>query len=165
MSQAITLLPYNPDHQQAFQYYPLTPEQLEFTLHPIELLKIDEFSRTPITIFSGNQIVGFFVLDIGNDRFCYSENSKSILLRGYSIHPDYQGQGIAQKSIQALPTFIQNHFHQFDEVVLGVNERNETAKHVYMKAGFKDEGRRFMGTKGLQNVLHLQISDGKLLGN
>ena len=157
MSQAIKLVPYHPDHQQAFRFYPLTPEQLEFTLHPLEILKIEGYSRTPITIFASNQIVGFFVLDVGNDRFNYTENPLSILLRGYSIHPDVQGQGIAQKSLQALPTFISKEFPKFDEVVLGVNERNEAAKHVYMKAGFKDEGRRFMGTKGQQDVLHLQI--------
>jgi RimJ/RimL family protein N-acetyltransferase len=119
MSQDITLVPYDPDHQQAFQFYPLPPEQLEFTGHPLELLKNDSFSRTPVTILMGNHIAGFFVLDVSDDRYLYTENPNSILLRGFSIHPDYQGQGIAEKSIQALPTFIHQQFPQFDEVVLG----------------------------------------------
>jgi ribosomal protein S18 acetylase RimI-like enzyme len=157
LPHAITLVPYNPDHQQAFTFYPLTPEQLEFTAHPLELLKNDAHSRTPVTILAGNHIAGFFVLDVSDDRYLYTENPNSILLRGFSIHPEYQGQGIAEKSIQALPTFIHQQFPQFDEVVLGVNERNEAARYVYLKAGFIDEGRRFMGSKGQQYALHLHV--------
>ena len=157
MNTAILLIPYNPDHLQAFKFYPLTAEQLEFTGHPVDMLKNEALSRNPVTIMAGNQIVGFFVLDSGDDRYRYTENPNSILLRGFSIHPDYQRQGIAQKAIQALPTFIHKQFPQFDEVVLGVNERNEAAAHVYIKAGFKDEGRRYDGSKGQQIVLHLYI--------
>lgn len=157
MPQSITLVPYNPDHQQAFQFYPLPPDQLEFTAHPLDMLKSDDYSRTPVTILEGNHIVGFFVLDTGNDRFYYTDNPNSVLLRGFSIHPDSQGQGIAGKAIQALPTFIHRQFPQSDEVVLGVNESNEAARHVYLKAGFKDEGRRYMGTKGQQYALHLYV--------
>jgi len=159
MPLSITLIPYNPDHRQAFKCYPLTPDQLEFTGHPLEMLEKESHSRTPVTIMAGNHIVGFFVLDIGDDRFIYTDNPRSILLRGFSIHPDNQGQGIAQKSIEALPTFIQQQFPQFDEVVLGVNERNEAARHVYIKAGFKDEGRRHLGSKGQQYALHLYVPD------
>ncbi|WP_019413328.1 GNAT family N-acetyltransferase [Paenisporosarcina sp. TG20] len=157
MQDKVTLLPYEPDHQQAFKFYPLSPEQLEFTDPPMELLKNDGLSRTPVTILAGNHIAGFFVLDVSNDRYWYTDNPKSVLLRGYSIHPDYQGQGIAVKSLQALPAFILQEFPHFDEVVLGVNERNEAARYVYSKAGFVDEGRRYMGSKGQQYALHLHV--------
>jgi len=157
LSNSITLIPYQPDHQQAFKFYPLTPDQLEFTAHPLELLKNDAHSRTPVTILEGNHIAGFFVLDVSDDRYFYTDNPNSILLRGFSIHPDYQGQGIAIRSMQALPTFIHQQFPQFDEVVLGVNERNDAALHVYQKAGFVDEGRRYLGNKGQQYALHLHV--------
>jgi RimJ/RimL family protein N-acetyltransferase len=157
MSTEVTLLPYQPDHQQAFIFYPLTPEQLEFTAHPLELLKDDTYSRTAVTILAGNQIAGFFVLDVSDDRYFYTENPNSVLLRGYSIHPEYQGQGIAKASILALPDFIREQFPQFDEVVLGVNDRNEAARAVYLKAGFVDEGRRYNGIKGEQWALHLYV--------
>lgn len=151
------LLPYEPDHHPAFTFYPLTPEQLEFTLHPLELLKNDAHTRTPVSILGGNQIAGFFVLDVGDDRYFYTDNPNSILLRGFSIHPDYQGQGVAIKSIKALPAFIRQQFPHFDEVVLGVNERNKAARHVYMKSGFIDEGHRYIGPKGEQWALHLYV--------
>jgi RimJ/RimL family protein N-acetyltransferase len=157
LSNSITLSPYEPDHQQALQFYPLTPEQLEYTEHPLELLKHDGHSRTPVIILARNQIAGFFVLDVSDDRYWYTENPNSVLLRGYSIHPDFQGQGVAEESILELPSFIRKNFPQFDEVVLGVNERNEAARHVYLKAGFTDEGRRYMGPKGQQYALHLYV--------
>ena len=159
MPQSITLVPYNPDYQQAFQFYPLPPDQLEFTAHPLELLKNDDYSRTPVTILEGNHIVGFFVLDTGNDRFFYTDNPNSLLFKGIFIHPESQGQGIAVKTIQASSNFYPSAFSAFDEVVLGVNERNEAARHVYLKAGFKDEGRRYMGSKGQQYALHLYVPD------
>jgi RimJ/RimL family protein N-acetyltransferase len=157
LSNSITLSPYQPDHQQALQFYPLTPEQLEYTEHPLDLLKHDGHSRTPVTILSRNQIAGFFVLDVSDERYSYTENPNSVLMSGFSIHPDFQGQGVAEDAIRELPSFIHQQFPQFDEVVLGVNELNETALHVYLKAGFTDEGRRYMGPKGQQYALHLYV--------
>lgn len=157
MKNNVTLVPYQPDHQTAFTFYPLTPEQLEFVLPPLEMLKYESHTRTAVTILDGNHVAGFFVLDVSDDRYYYTDNPNSILMRGYSIHPDHQGQGIAVKSIEKLPEFVQKEFPQFDEVVLGVNDRNEAARHVYMKAGFVDEGRRYMGSKGEQWALHLYI--------
>jgi len=157
MSTDVTLVPYQPDHQQAFTFYPLTPEQLEFTAHPLDLLKEDSHSQTPVTILAGNQVAGFFILEVSDDRYFYTENPNSVLLKGYSIHPDYQGQGIAKESILALPDFIREHFPQFDEVVLGVNDMNEAARAVYLKGGFIDEGRRYNGLKGEQWALHLYV--------
>lgn len=157
MKNNVTLVPYQPDHQPAFTFYPLTPDQLEYVLPPLEMLKNDVQTRTPVTILEGNHIAGFFVLDVSDDRYYYTDNPNSVLMRGFSIHPEHQGQGIAVKSIEKLPEFIIKEFPQFDEVVLGVNDRNEAARHVYLKAGFVDEGRRFMGSKGEQWALHLYV--------
>jgi len=158
MLQSIKLVHYDSIHQQAFEVYPLPPEQLKFTSLPLDLLKDSAQSKLPVTILAENMIIGFFVLDVSDDRYFYTDNPNSILLRGFSIHPDYQGQGIAKRALQALPTFIQEQFPLIEEVVLGVNEHNEPAKHVYMKAGFIDEGRRHKGAKGQQLALHLQVS-------
>ena len=158
MLQSIKLVPYDSIHQQAFEVYPLPPEQLKYTSLPLDLLTNDAQSKLPVTILAENMIVGFFVLDVSDDRYFYTDNPNAILFRGFSIHPDYQGQGIAKKALQALPTFIHKQFPQIDEVVLGVNIHNEPAQHVYMKAGFIDEGRRHMGAKGQQFALHLHVS-------
>ncbi|MBE3102882.1 MAG: GNAT family N-acetyltransferase [Bacilli bacterium] len=162
MPNDVTLSPYQPDHQQAFKFYPLTLDHLEFTTHPLELLKNNSQASTPVTILAGNQIAGFFVLDVSDDRYSFTGNPNSVLLRGYSIHPDIQGQGIAKASFRELPSFILQNFPQYNEVVLGVNDRNEAARAVYLKSGFIDEGRRYNGSKGVQWALHLYITKGNL---
>lgn len=103
-------------------------------------------------------MAGFFVLDTGEDKFHYTDIAESILLRGYSIHPDYQGRGIAKTSMILLHSFITKYFPDIKRVVLGVNEANKAAQAVYAKSGFIDEGRRFNGRSGIQIAMSLPLN-------
>lgn len=155
----IRLTIYNDSYRKSLENYPLSEEHLSFTGHPLELLdrtKINE-SYTPIIITEDDQVAGFFVLDTGVDKFHYTDIEESILLRGYSIHPNYQGRGIAQNSMKLLHAFVAKHFLNLKRIVLGVNEANKAAQAVYAKSGFIDEGRRFKGKSGTQIAMSLSL--------
>lgn len=156
----IALAKYEPNYREALDNYTLSEEHLAFTGHPIEMLKKSETNPTytPIVILEGEQVAGFFVLDIGDDKLHYTDIPESILLRGYSIHPNYQGRGIAKASIKLLPSFVKEHFPDIKQIVLGVNEANKAAQAVYLKNGFIDEGRRYLGRSGFQIAMCLKVN-------
>lgn len=156
----IKLTIYNDSYRKSLENYPLSEEHLSFTRHPLELLQRADINATyiPIIITEEDQVAGFFVLDTGEDKFHYTDIAESILLRGYSIHPNFQGRGIAKNSMKLLHTFVAKHFPDIKRIVLGVNEANNAAQAVYAKSGFVDEGRRFNGRSGIQIAMSLPIN-------
>lgn len=155
----IELVAYEEKYRTTFEQYPLSEEHLTFTAHPLELLKRSARTSTytPVVILENEKVVGFFVLDTGNDKFNYTDYQDSILLRGYSIHPNYQGRGLAKSSMTLIPPYIKEHFPQVNQVVLGVNEDNKAAQSLYIKAGFIDEERAFIGRSGVQIAMCLKL--------
>lgn len=139
--------------------YSLPSDQLQYTGLPKDIIRRD--AKDPlkhlVIIYVREKVAGFFELDESNERKKYTDNPNVLLLRGYSVDPDFQGRGIATGSIYALPEFIRHHFPHIDEVVLGVNAKNTPAQHVYKRAGFVDTGQRFTGTKGEQFVFSLNV--------
>ncbi|MGO1060802.1 GNAT family N-acetyltransferase [Planococcus sp. FY231025] len=142
--------------------YDLPSDQLEFTRLPQEIMERDaeDPEKHFVIIKARGMDAGFFELDESDDRKRYSDNPKALLLRGYSVNPEFQGRGIATGSIYVLPEFIRKEFPGFNEVVLGVNARNVPAQHIYQRAGFEDTGRRVMRPKGEQIVMSLRVDAG-----
>nr|WP_240190021.1 GNAT family protein [Bacillus sp. P14.5] len=68
-----------------------------------------------------------------------------------------QGKGYAKAAMKLLPSFVLEHFPETSEIVLAVNERNSAARTLYMKSGFKDNGKKLMGRKGLQSILTYKL--------
>ncbi|SES36842.1 GNAT family N-acetyltransferase [Psychrobacillus sp. OK032] len=155
------LVVYDEKYRTALEDYPLSEEHLTYTAHPLELLerRVRMSTYTPVVILENEQVAGFFVLDTGDDKFHYTDQPDSILLRGYSIHPAYQGRGIAKSSMALIPSYIKEHFPQVNQVVLGVNEANKAAQSLYIKAGFIDEGKRFTGRSGVQIAMCLKLKE------
>ncbi|HSJ38024.1 MAG TPA: GNAT family N-acetyltransferase [Planococcus sp. (in: firmicutes)] len=139
--------------------YKLPTDQLEFSGMPQDIIDRDKEDPLKhfVIIHARNEVAGFLELDESDDRKKYSNNPNALLLRGFSVNPKFQGRGIATGSIYALPEFIRSEFPAIDEVVLGVNARNEPAKRLFEKAGFADTGRRFMRTSGEQVVMCIEI--------
>ncbi|RDI45590.1 GNAT family N-acetyltransferase [Falsibacillus pallidus] len=139
--------------------YHLDTEQREFTAMPMGALEKCEkdVERHPIVILYKGEPAGFFVLHEGDGPKTYTDDPHALLLRAYSISTSFQGKGIAKESMKRLPGFVQKHFPDKKEVVLGVNHGNQPAKTLYLKAGFEDRGGRFHGRKGEQFILHMPI--------
>ncbi|MGD6874792.1 GNAT family N-acetyltransferase [Sutcliffiella horikoshii] len=161
INREVKLENYLPKHLEKLIDYKLTESQLEFTSHPKDALLVCETDkgRHPIVILEKGQIAGFFVLYQGEELTKYTDNPNAILLRAYSISVPFQGKGVAGKSLDLLPDYVERNFPYVDEVALAVNLRNEAAQRVYLRSGFKDSGRRVMGRMGEQYVYQLKVNE------
>lgn len=155
----VALTFYSEAYESSIHSYTLPEEQLIYTALPAEALAKceQEKDRTPVLILAENKLAGFFVLDAGEAVKEYTEGSGALLIRSYSIHPDYQGKGVGKKSLKLLPSFINHHFRTKNKVVLGVNHKNTAAQHLYKRCGFVDTDRHVFGSQGKQFVYQMNI--------
>src|SRR5690606_348492 len=136
--------------------YRLPDGQAMFTSHISDCLAsgvLNNAYKTLLTIRFHHSIVGFFILDQGNDKFVLTDNQYAIVIRSFSINPIYQGKGIGQQAMMAVSHYVQNNFTDVNEIVLSVNSKNINAYHTYLKAGFVDTGECIDRPIGVQNVL------------
>lgn len=107
-----------------------------------------------VTIFEDKKPAGFFVLDFGEDKRDLTDNEKSVLLRSLSINPGLQGKGIGKSAMHKVDGFVREHFPDCDEIVLAVNQKNISAYHIYLKAGYLYDGKTRIGRSGPQYLMH-----------
>lgn len=157
----ITLSFYKPEDFTDLTSYALDELQSQFTAMPKATLDIIKERNTgdkfPVSILYHSKAVGFFVLDFGVDKFDLTENQNSTLLRSLSINPEYQGKGIGKTAMLTLSDFIKNEFPECTEIVLAVNFNNKNAYDLYLKYGFRDEGKTREISKGHQYLLSKRI--------
>ncbi|PFA62815.1 GNAT family N-acetyltransferase [Bacillus sp. AFS015802] len=155
----ITLALYNESFERKLSDFHLPEDQLQFTSLPLD--KIHNPTISPdtrhIVILSDDTPVGYFALEKGEKLRKYSTNPQARLLTSFSIDARHQGRGIAKNGLNQLPGFIRENLPETNEVVLGVNKRNQPAINLYLKTGFIDEDEVYVGPKGPQHILHLKI--------
>lgn len=141
---------YNEEFKNVINQYTLTEEQLRYTSTPKECIKRsnEDSDRHSILAIENNECVTFFVLHINDGVKPYTNNEKSILVRGFSADFYHQGKGYAKQSLKLLPHFVRKNFPEVNEIVLAVNVQNIAAQSLYEKCGFIDKGARRMGRKG-----------------
>lgn len=141
--------------------YDLDEDQSRFTATARKALRNieerDDDDAFPITIFEDQTPVGFFVLDFGKDKFELSDNGNSVLIRSLSVNPNMQGKGIGKLAMAMVDDFVRKHFRHCDEIVLAVNQKNESAYHIYLKAGYIYEGKTRIGRSGPQYLMHKKL--------
>ncbi|WGG46324.1 GNAT family N-acetyltransferase [Rossellomorea sp. DA94] len=155
----ITLSVYNEIYEHQLKDFHLPEDQLQFTSLPLDKIQNPTISPDTrhIVILRDDTPVGYFALENGDKLRKYSTNPKARLLTSFSIDARHQGQGIAKEGLNQLPGFMRENLPETDEVVLGVNKRNQAAISLYLKTGFTDEDEVYVGPKGPQHVLHLNI--------
>ncbi|MCJ1974383.1 acetyltransferase [Lactococcus piscium] len=148
---------YDASYQQEVEAYQLF--DLSFTALPNTCLKVSQkrVDYRPILGIENDKIVCFFVLDSGNDKFKYSINSNSLLLRAFSTDSRETRKGYARQSLLLLPKFLETNYPTYDEIVLGVNEHNQVATYLYANLNFVDTKTRFLGKKGYQKIMSLKV--------
>ena len=104
-----------------------------------------------------DKIVCFFVLDSGTDKFKYSDNSRSLLLRAFSTDSRETRKGYARQSLLLLPKFLKTNYPTYNEIVLGVNEYNQVVTYLYANLNFVDTKTRFLGKKGYQKIMSFKV--------
>ncbi|CAM5221421.1 hypothetical protein UACE39S_03385 [Ureibacillus acetophenoni] len=144
------LYTYDDRFKNEVEAYELSEEQLRYTGHPKDCIKLSEedSNRYSILAMEEDELVTFFVLHKNEGVKPYSTNNNSILLRAFSTDFRFQGRGYAKKALTLLPEFVKENFSETNEIVLAVNLQNEPAQRLYKKCGFVDEGVRKMGKKG-----------------
>ncbi|QIW15296.1 hypothetical protein A4G20_02570 [Pasteurellaceae bacterium RH1A] len=148
----LTLRLYEAQYQADLNY-DLDEEQAQFTTLPKHWFD-DQSGAMRVVILAGEQAIGFFILDQGQDKFDYTDDPNAVLLRSLSINPAYQGRGYA-KAVMAhasLANFCRQHLPMAKSIVFGVNHKNTHAQAVYEAAGYTKLERTYMGIKGLQYV-------------
>lgn len=141
--------------------YSLDENQLRFTASPNQALenieKRDDHDAYPITILENFVPVGFFVLDFGKDKFELTDNENSVLVRSLSVNPDVQGKGIGKAAMIQVDDFVRKNFKHCDEIVLAVNQKNDSAYHIYLKAGYIYDGKTRIGRSGPQYLMYKKL--------
>lgn len=137
--------------------YTLGEEQKQYTSTAEKALqRIKDRSDSKafaVTIFEDENPAGFFVLDFGEDKFELTDNKNSVLLRSLSVNPELQGKGIGKAAMQKTDDFVKVNFPECDEIVLAVNQKNNSAYHIYIKAGFIKNDKIIIGRSGPQYVM------------
>ncbi len=149
MTQDISLSFYKPEH---------LPELQSFTLLPPERGAVSGSGHTgpiPGCHLKRRPSSRFFHLHASKETLAsYSNNPFALLLSSLSLNSVHHGKGYAKKAMLLLPAFVSGYFPWCDEIILVVNHLNIRAKHLYMKSGFLDKGRRRFGPLGEQLILH-----------
>jgi GNAT superfamily N-acetyltransferase len=153
----VTLRRFKQSYYEALNSYHLNDIQSEFTRDVNFCLNerkdLEDPNKTVVAILSDEVPVGFFVLDTGNDKYRYTNNPASILIRSLSMNPEQQGKGIGKEAMRLVSKFVSENLQGVEEMVLAVNFKNENAYWVYRKADFRDDGKVVEGRKGPQHVL------------
>lgn len=148
--------------------YELTEEQAKFTssiFHCIHFEKVlEDITKQIVVVTKDNKPIGFFILDNSNDKLKLSDNPSSLILRSFSLNPEYQNQGIAKKAMTLLPDYVGEKFSEINEIVLSVNFKNVNAYHAYLRSGFIDTGKVIEGVLGFQHVLSKRLT-GKYISS
>ncbi|QIA66081.1 GNAT family N-acetyltransferase [Vibrio astriarenae] len=151
-----------PKYHQKILEISLTTEQTQFSTSPIAFLADKTIGIDHHVIKIANDVVGFFKLD----RYFAEQNDfvpvRSLGLKTFVIDPAFQGQGIGQRAVNALPAYIKKHYPKFNTIYLTVNCKNEAAKHCYIKGGFIDSGELYYGGPvGPQHILYQDLSSSR----
>ncbi|QKS69961.1 GNAT family N-acetyltransferase [Paenalkalicoccus suaedae] len=155
----IELTVHKKEFEEALRNFELLEEQKEFSAMPMDKINSPkvEADAVHVVILKDEVPVGYFTLETGDKRALYTSNKQARVLTSFSVTLPYQGKGIAKTALQMLPMFIRSTLPEVNEVVLGVNKRNVAAHGLYVACGFQDHLEEFVGPKGPQNVLHLDV--------
>ncbi|MBN1329577.1 MAG: GNAT family N-acetyltransferase [Candidatus Heimdallarchaeota archaeon] len=85
-------------------------------------------------IYIKEKMVGFSALGI-------NPKDKTLWIARHMIDENYQGQGYGKAGLKAVIEFMKEKFNQM-EIFLDVEENNEIATTLYLKAGFKPTGEK-----------------------
>lgn len=152
----VELKHFSNEYLKALNSFVLPEKQAQFTALPSKVLEVKE-GQYRIVIVSKNEPVGFFLLHSTERVKEYSDNPNAILLTALSVNHAKQGKGNAKQGLLLLSDFVKSEFPNCDEIVLAVNHQNIPAQRLYSRVGFKDTGRRKIGSIGEQFIMSLSL--------
>lgn len=137
-----------------------TANQTLLTGQPENAIRLSQKNKDyhPILLVNqSNEIYTFFVLDYGDDKFKYTSNPNSLLLRSFSTNERFLRKEYAFSALSLLSKYVQTNYPNIQEIVLGVNKKNLVAQNLYKKAGFEEKTKTYIGKRGIQLIFSKSI--------
>ena len=155
---SVTLAPMTPATQDALRGISVTPEQVNFSGQPSEVVDLDEPLVDIHVIHAGDQVAGMFRIDRGFHLHQHYAASTTYGLRTFLVDHRLQGRGIARACCKQLPAYLGRHYPQAEAILLTVNLKNPAARRAYLAGGFLETGAQYMdGGFGPQHILKLPL--------
>ncbi len=156
----ISIEKYSVNREHEANLLSVKPEQSEFTVGNVDdvISSLKEHEH-PHLIISNDEVVGFFLLDLSYTETYGFSDSKALGVRALLVDRRFQGQGVATKAINLLPSYVVKHYPDFQVLQLTVNCRNKPAYNCYCKCGFEDTGDLYLGgSVGPQHIMQLKVA-------
>jgi RimJ/RimL family protein N-acetyltransferase len=77
----------------------------------------------------------------------------AVALRSFMIDARRQGEGLGGRALHAIHAYVAGRHPDRERIILTVNVRNETAAHVYRRAGYREGAELYHG--GLAGPQHV----------
>lgn len=103
-------------------------------------MRMREFDNKEIDVYvieSDDTFIGELTVNyVSHDLTSETIPDKRVYLQAFRLDKEYQGAGLGQK----LMKFVLSDLEQrgYTEFTIGVEDDNETAKHIYFKLGFTE---------------------------
>ncbi|WP_322895131.1 MULTISPECIES: GNAT family N-acetyltransferase [unclassified Yoonia] len=154
----VTIAPMTPATQNALREISVTPEQVNFSGQPTEVIDLDEPLIDIHVIHYGDQVAGMFRIDRGFHLHHRFAASTTYGLRTFLVDHRLQGRGIARECCGQLHRYLSARYPAAEAIMLTVNLLNPGARKVYLAGGFIDTGAQYMdGGFGPQHILKLPL--------
>ncbi len=156
----ISIEKYSVNWEHESNLLSVKPEQSEFTVGNIDdvISSLKEHEH-PHLIISNGVVAGFFLLDLSYTETYGFSDSKALGVRALLVDHRFQGQGVATKAINLLPSYVVKHYPDFQVLQLTVNCRNKPAYNCYCKCGFEDIGELYLGGPvGPQHIMQRKVA-------
>lgn len=126
-----------------------------YIIKPMDALteSMHETEKHPILILKDEELIGFFILQLGVGVSKFSDNPKAILFKAHSIDLNYQGKGYAKKSLELLPDYVLYHYPMVNEIVLSVSIDNISSQMLYLRCGFSNTNKRISIGNSVEFIL------------
>ncbi|MBM6613634.1 GNAT family N-acetyltransferase [Desemzia sp. RIT804] len=118
-----------------------------------------ETEKHPILILKEDELIGFFILQLGVGVSEYTDNPKAILFKAHSIDLNYQGEGYAKKSLELLSDYVRYHYPFINEIVLSVSIDNISSQMLYVRSGFSSNQKRINIGESVEFVLSKNLDE------
>lgn len=106
-----------------------------------------------------DDVIGFFKIDVTyslGDEFTIESG---VGLRAFAIDINQQGKGLGSAAVKALFPYLQEYYSSFRFVYLTVNCKNPGARFCYLKGGFHDTSKQYLGgAAGPQYIMQGEIA-------
>jgi cysteine synthase A len=117
-------------------------------------------SQHAFVVVAGNEMVGFFILREKSALPNWAPGG-GITLHSFRIRRDRQGMGFGKAAIGLAICWVRQNRPDVGKLMLAVNARNLSARSLYLKSGFVDEGAIFHGPIGDQNILTFHLKNAE----